>query len=69
MLDREQGLDLVEEEAAVAVGAGDQRLARLGGDRQRPVLERLGAADQLVQRVMVEPAQDQHLAARQQARR
>ena len=65
-LDREQGLDLVEQEAAVAVGAGDQRLARFGGDGQRPLLDRFGAADQLLERVMVEPAQDQHLAARQQ---
>ena len=65
-LDREQGLGLVEQEAAVAVGAGDQRLARLGGEREAGALERLGAADQLLERCMVEPAQDQHLAARQQ---
>ena len=51
MLDREQSLDLVEEEAAVAVGAGDQRVAGFGGDRQRRVLERLGAADQLLERL------------------
>jgi hypothetical protein len=37
-LDREQGLCLVEEEAAVAVGAGYQRFARFRGDRQLPVL-------------------------------
>ena len=55
-LDREQSLGLVEQEAAVAVGAGDQRLARFGRDRQRTAFDCLGAADQLVERVMVEPA-------------
>ena len=65
-LDREQCLDLVEQEAAVAVGAGDQRFARIRRHRQGPVLHRFGAADQLLERLMVEPAQDQHLAARQQ---
>ena len=65
-LDRENRLGLVEEEAPVAVGAGDQRLARFGGDRKRALLDRLGAADQFLQRLMVEPAQDQYLAARQQ---
>ena len=66
MLDREQGLDLVEQEAAVAVGAGDQRVARLLGDRKGTAFDRLGALDQLVERVVIEPAEDQHLAARQQ---
>ena len=37
-LDREQGFDLVEDETAVAVGAGDQRFARFGRDRKRAVL-------------------------------
>ncbi len=64
--DREQGLDLVEDEPAVAVGTGDQRLARLARDRQRPAFEGFGAAHELVERFMVEPAQDQHLATRQE---
>ena len=45
-VDVEQGLGLVEQEAAVAVGAGDQRVARFGGQRQRPADHRLGALDQ-----------------------
>ena len=64
----EQRLDLVEEEAAVAVRACDQRLARFMGQRQRAVEQRLAAAHQFLQRLMVEAAQDQHLAARQQSR-
>ena len=64
-LDREEGFGLVEQEAAVAVGAGDQRVARFRRDGQGAVLDRFGAADQLLECVMVEPPQDQHLAARQ----
>ena len=67
-LDREQGLGLVEDEAAVAVGGGDQRLARRRGQRQRPLHQRLGAVEQLAQRRAVEAVEDQHLAARQQGR-
>ena len=43
-LDVEQGLGLVEEEAAVAVGAGDQRVAGVGVERERLAGELLGAA-------------------------
>ena len=38
-VDREQRLGLVEQEAAVAIGAGDQRVARLGRERQGAALE------------------------------
>jgi hypothetical protein len=45
-LDREQRLRLVEQEAPVAVGGGDQRLAR-GGVRGRGALhQRLGLVEQ-----------------------
>src|SRR5437660_12607541 len=63
-VDREQRLDLVENEAAVAVGAGDQRIASLRCDRKLSALERFGAADELAQGIMAQPPQDQHLAAR-----
>src|SRR4051812_38495750 len=65
-LDREEGLDLVEEEAAVAVGARNQRLARIGSDRQRTLFDRLGTTDEFTQRFMVEATEDQNLAPRQQ---
>ena len=68
-IDVEQGLDLVEQEAAVAVGAGDQRCAGVVGQRAAAADLGLGAPDQGFQRLLVEPAEDQHLAARQQARR
>ena len=66
--DIEQGLDLVEQESPVAIGAGEQRLARLGGDGERAVNLRLGAGQQFLERHLVEPVKDQHLAARQQRR-
>ena len=40
--------------------------ARLGIERQRATGLRFGAREQLLQRRIVEPAQHQHLAARQQ---
>ena len=43
----EQRLGLVEQEAAVTVGAGDQRGAGVGVERQRLVRKRFGAAQQL----------------------
>ena len=67
-LDREQGLDLVEEEAAVAVGACDQRFARFTGHGKTALLDRLRAANQFFERGMVEPPKDQHLAAREKRR-
>src|SRR5438045_6128608 len=66
-LDGEECLDLVEQEAAVAVGAGDQRVACLRSEGEVPLLEHLGTADQLLECSMVEATQDQHLAARQQS--
>ena len=50
-VDREQRFDLVEKEAAIAVSACDQRLARLGSDRKRALLDRFSAADQLLKRL------------------
>ena len=44
----------------------DQRLARFPSHRERAVLERFGATDQLLERVMVEAPEDEYLAARQQ---
>ena len=64
--DREQSLGLVEDEATVAVRTGDQRIAGFGSDGEGPVLEHFGAADQFLERFMVEPAKDQNLATRQE---
>jgi len=63
-LQRDQ-LPRIEPAQIPARRAGNQRLARFGGHRQGSILERLGAADQLIERIMIEPAQDQDLAARQ----
>ena len=50
----------------VAIGHGAQRAARLGVQRQGPALGRLGAADQLLHRGIVEPVQHEDLATREQ---
>jgi hypothetical protein len=63
------GLGLVEQEAAVAVGAGDQRVARLGGERQGRPISASARSSSLLERGSSSRLQDQHLAARQQARR
>ena len=60
-------LGLVEQEAPVAVGAGDKRLARRAGEGKR-AFERLGPRKQLVQRLRIEPVEDQHLRAAEQRR-
>ena len=63
--DRKQRLHLIQEEAAVAIGAGDQRFASFGRDGKGALLDRFRAAHQLLERLMIEPPQDQHLAARE----
>ncbi len=65
-VDRKQGLRLVDQEAAVAVGGRDERVPGLGGERQRPPDQLFGAVEQLAQGRAVEPVQDQHLRPRQQ---
>src|SRR5690606_41838983 len=52
-----QGLDLVEEKASIAVGARDQRRARLVRDRERPPDLGLGAVDQCRKRSLIESGQ------------
>ena len=49
---REQCFRLVEQETAIAVGAGDHRVARLGGEGEGLVLDLLGAVEQLAERGM-----------------
>ena len=49
-----------------AVATSASRAA--GGQRQRPLHQRLGPVEQLAQRGAVEAVEDQHLAARQQGR-
>ncbi len=61
--DVEDRFHLVEEKASVAVRRGDQRLARLRRDREILADLRLGAVDQGLQSGLVEPMEDQHLAA------
>jgi hypothetical protein len=61
--DREQRLRLVEQEAAVAIGAGDQRVAGFGREGQGALLQLLAAVEQLAQRLVVEAVEDQHLGA------
>ena len=63
---RDDLLGHVEHIAAVAIGHRTQRGARLGIERQRPAQFGLRAREQQFQRRIVEPAQHQHLAARQQ---
>ncbi len=65
-LDVVQRLDLIKEEAAVAVGAGNQSVARIPGQRDWPADLFLRPLDEGVERVFVEASQDQHLAARQE---
>src|SRR5205085_9053433 len=67
-LDREERLGLVEQEAAVAVGGGDQRRARFVREREGALHQRLGPVEELRERGGVEPVQDQHLRAGQQSR-
>ena len=59
-------LDEVEQKAAVAIGHRAQRGARIRGQRQLAAECRLGAAEQRFEIVVAEPAQHQHLGARQQ---
>ena len=54
-VDREQRLGLVEQKAAVAVGAGDQRITGLGGEGER-AFEVLRLVEQLAQRLRIEDA-------------
>ena len=67
-VDREQGLDLIEQEAPVAIGAGNECVARVRRDVERPPLDRLGATQQFAQRGGIEAVQDEHLRAAQQRR-
>ena len=63
---RKDLLGHVEHIAAVAIGHRTQRGTRLGIERQSAADLGFGARQQLLQRRIVEPAQHQHLAARQQ---
>ena len=65
-IDREQRLGLVEQEAPVAVGRGDQRRARIGGQRQRRSSTASARVEQFAERRRVEPVEDQHLRAAEQ---
>ncbi len=65
-IDREQGLGLVEQEAAVAVGGGDQGGAGIGGERQRPLLDRLGARQEFSIAAPSGSIEDEHLGAAEQ---
>ena len=56
----------VQQEPAVAVGHRPQRRPPVLGHRQLAALGRLGPRQQLLQGGVVQPAQDEHLAARQQ---
>ena len=58
---------LVEQEPPIAIGAGDQRIARFGREGEGP-LERLAAVEQLAQRLVIQPLEDQHLRAAEQCR-
>jgi hypothetical protein len=62
-----QGLDLIEQEAPVAVGRGDERGAGILGEGQGLFGEGFGAGDQFAKRGFVEAAQDEHLRAREQS--
>ena len=63
---REQRLDLVEQEAAVAIGARDQRRLGIVGDGQGASDFGFGALDQRCQRFPAQAVQHQHLRPRQQ---
>ena len=54
-------LRLIEQEAAVTVGAGDEGIAGVRVERQGATGHLLRAVEQCRQRGFVEPAQDQHL--------
>jgi hypothetical protein len=57
-----------ERRAAVAVGHADQRLTRLGIERELPAFDRLGAGEELLDRVGVERLEHQHARPRQHRR-
>src|SRR4029079_7434751 len=61
----EDRLDLVEQEAAVSVRPRDPGFAGVVSDRQRLSDLSFSALNQLAQRVLVEPVEDEHLAAGQ----
>src|SRR4051812_3046119 len=63
----EQCLDLIEQEAAVAVGAGNQCIARIPGERNGPANFGFGTLDQSVQCLLVQPPEDEYLTARQES--
>ena len=65
---REQRLGLVEQESPVAVGTGDQRLARRRREGKGPLHLGLRPLDQVVERGPIEPLQDQHLRSAQERR-
>ena len=46
-VDREERLGLIEQETAIAVGAGDEGVAGFGGEGQGLAFEFLGAVEQL----------------------
>src|SRR3546814_7204913 len=54
-LDREQRLRLIEQEAAVAIGGSDQRVARPRREGEGPVHQRFGAIEKLAESLRVEP--------------
>ena len=64
--DVEQRFRLVEQEAPVAIGRGDQRVARGAGQRQAQPGDVLGTAQEFAERGRVQPVQDQHLRAAEQ---
>ena len=61
--DIEQGLGLIEKEASVAIGACNQCVARIGGQRQRLAFQFFRPFEKLAQRIAVQAVKDQHLAA------
>ena len=65
-LHREEGFGLIEEEAAVAVGARDKRGAGVGGEGQRAVFYSFGAGQEFVEGGGVEAVEDEDLGAAEQ---
>src|SRR5438094_10658417 len=62
-LDRKERFGLVEHEAPIAVGRGDQRVARFRSQGERAADERLGPIEQLAECYRVKTVEDQHLCA------
>ena len=56
----------IEQIAAIAIGHGAQGRARVIGQLERLAIMRFGALQKFFQRGIVQPAQHQHLGARQQ---